>query len=181
MYQKNYNTSIDRGGYSYTAIDKKRSYKSNPKISMIMAVILLLFGIWVIVVQFNEYREYMALAKEENSTNAIVTYVDKKTTSGNRSSTRRIARKTYYNVIAKYTVDREDYTLEFDSRTSYDVGERIKIFYDEDNPSNYVREGDSGVGTLLAGVLFTVAIGIKGGVGYKKYRKEKELRSMGVL
>lgn len=186
MYQQNYNTYVERDNYSYVNADRKRNTRNNPKNTIIMGVVFWVIGILITIVQFNEYQDYKALVKEGNSTNAIVTDVDKKTSttrSRRRGSTgtRRRTKKTYYYVTATYTVDRENYTLNFKSNSYYVNGEKIKIFYDEDNPSDYVREGDSGVDTLVIGVLVIVVGGIFGGSGYKKYRDEKDLKAMGLL
>lgn len=186
MYQQNYNTlnnMNNNNSYTYTNT-RSRSNKNNPRSLVIMAVFLIIMGIFLTVEEADKCRNYNAIVKDGNSEYATVTDVDSKTTTSRRRTGRgryRKTKKTYYYVTATYTVDKENYTLDFKSESSYDYGETIKIYYEEGNPSNYVREGDSGVGTLVMGAGITVAGVVMGGIGIKKLRKEKELKRMGLL
>ncbi len=67
---------------------------------------------------------------------------------------------TYY-AYGTYTVDGQTYEFEFSTKSKVaDVG-KIKIYYDEENPSDYVQEsyfgGDSVVGFIFLGLALVTA------------------------
>ncbi|MEE1280955.1 MAG: DUF3592 domain-containing protein [Acutalibacteraceae bacterium] len=180
-----YNTHRNLQESSYLDTNKK----TKPSTLIFMGVVFLIVGILLTIVNFCEYQDYHAIADDGNSTTAYVTNVESKTTKTTTRSRHRTksgrrrkktTTKTYYYVTATYTVDNQNYSIDFKSDSSYSQGETITVFYEEGNPSNYVREGDDG-DSLAFGIALTILGGIFGGIGLKKYRDEKDLKAMGLL
>ena len=180
-----YNTHRNLQESSYLDTSKK----TKPSTLILMGVVFLVAGILLTVVNFCEYQSYRAIADDGNSTSAYVTNVESKTSktttrsrykskSGRRR--KKTTTKTYYYVTATYTVDNQNYSIDFKSNSSYVQGETFTVFYEEGNPSNCVREGDYGDSIVFCIVLI-IAGSIFGGVGFKKYRDEKDLKAMGLL
>lgn len=184
MYQQNYNIN-NRDNYTHRySTTKNTSTKTKPSTIILTGVILLVIGIFITIVQVNDTKNYYALADEGKSTNAVVTDVDKRTSRSTRRSSsgrRRSTKRTYYYVTATYTVDNQNYNFSFRSYVSYNKGENISIFYEEDDPSNYVKLGDTGVASLVFDIAVVIVGGVVGAVGLKKYRDEKDLKAMGLL
>lgn len=182
-----YNTHRDLRDSSF--LDTSESKKTKPSTLILMGVVFLIAGILLTIVNFCEYQSYRAIADDGNSVSAYVTDIEaktKKTTTRSRyrtSSGRRrktTTTKTYYYVTATYTVDNQNYSIDFKSNSAYSQGETITVFYEEGNPSNCVREGDYGDNTVF-GIVLIILGGVFGGVGFKKYRDEKDLKAMGLL
>ena len=169
--------------HDYDTSPTSKSKKNKPSTLILIGLVFLLAGIFVTAVQFSERQKYNDIVADGNSSTAYITDVDQRTrTVRKRSSSgrRRTRKETYYYVTATYTVDKENYPISFESKKSYSQGDTFKVFYEEGNPSNYVREGDDG-GLPIFGIAFIVIGGVVGVTGFKKYRDEKELKEMGLL
>ena len=180
-YRQNQNVNPPR--VFYKTSDFHKGY-SNRTTLVVLALLFLLAGILLTAVQVAEHIKYNKLVGEGNSCTAYVTDVDKYTrtvTSKRKNSMgRRTKRKeTYYDVTATYIVDHQEYHIEFESSKAYSYSDSFKIYYEEENPSNYVREGDDG--GLPYGIVFLLIGGVISVVELKKHFEEKELEAMGLL
>ncbi len=170
--------------HNYDSYPTSNSKKNKPSTLIFMGLMFLLAGILVTAVQFSERQKYNDIVDDGNSSTAYVTDVDKrtKTVRRKRSSNgrRRTRTETYYYVTATYTVDEQNYPISFESSSSYSYGDTFTVFYEDGNPSNYVREGNDG-GSPILGISFVVIGGAISVYGIKKYRDEKDLKAMGLL
>jgi hypothetical protein len=181
--------SIHRELRESSYLDTSESKKNSPSNLILIGIGFVIVGILLTIVNLCEYKSYHNIADQGNSASAYITDVEVKTTKSTTRSRyksssgrrrRKTTTKTYYYVSATYTVDNQNYSIDFKSKSAYAQGETITVFYEEGNPSNYVREGDDGE-SILFGIIFIIIGGVIGGIGFKKYRDEKDLKAMGLL
>lgn len=186
---RNFNYNTPRTSYYEAYPNTSRSKKNKPSSLILMGVFFLIMGIIISVISLNEYKNYMDIADDGNSTTAYVTNVDRKTTKRTSRSSHRTksgrrrkttTTETTYDVTATYTVDGENYPVYFTSKSAYSEGETFTVLYEEGKPSNYVRKGDFDT-SIVFGVILIIAGIVSDVIGIKRYRDEKDLKAMGLL
>ena len=91
--------------------------------ALVLGIILIVFG-FVSRHKQNDYTE----------TDAVITNIETEPGTGDESDTHR--------VFVKYTVDGKEYNEELDSyKSSYRIGDTIKVKYDPADPGNVTSSG----------------------------------------
>ena len=166
MNYKDYNAT--RAYYKETRTNQKTEiFKSKPITLIIMAVVAILVGIFLIVTQCEEMKNYDNLVEDGYYTYGEVNF-------SNRNNGRKVKRKNRYSIRGTYTVDNQTYNFYFRNEQRLSNGTSVKIFYEKDNPSNYVYEGDDSASPATGIMCILVGI-VVGGAGIKKHRDETNL------
>lgn len=179
----NHNRYPEHNHHSYHS-SSSRSSKNSPASFIIMGIFFLIIGIIMTIASINERNHYNDIVDDGNSAVAQITDVDRRTSTRTRRSSngrRRTTTETTYYIDAIYVVDGEQYSVNFSTKSSsYSQGEFITVFYEDGNPSNYVREGDDG-DSIIFGIIFSTIGLVFFITGIKKHRDEKDLKAMGLL
>ena len=122
-------------------------------------IILIIFGIILLGFKTDNYVE------TEGTVTKVEQYLDH-----NGEET-----QTVYDVDFEYTVDGNQYTGSFNGiGKSYDVGDKIKVFYDPENPQNTTNSKTGIIPPIAIGLG---ALALVGGIlsAVKAFKKSKEL------
>jgi len=128
-------------------------------------IILIVFGVITFIISTNnkDYIEteasvYKVTLYEEAYTDVDGNYVD-----------------ATYDITIKYTVDGREYTGEFSGLPKYNIGDKMKIYYNPEDPSQITQTKSIilPIAIILAGIASLVGGIISSTNTIKKYKKLK--------
>jgi hypothetical protein len=131
-----------------------------------LGIFLIVFGVIMFVINSNNqsYIEIEAIVSNVELSQEEYTDID-----GNRVD-------ATYNVTVKYTVDGKEYDAKLDDVSEYNVGDKMKIYYNPKDPSQITQTKSLIIPIVIvvAGIISLVG-GIMSGLNaIKRYKKMKE-------
>ena len=141
--------------------------ESGPARALIpIGLILVIFGIIMFVIN-NKNKDYI----EITSTVFNVELVEEAHTDTEGNDV-----PASYNIMVKYTVDGKEYEATLNNMSKYDVGDKITIYYNPNDPAQITQTKSIIIPIILVGFG---AISLVGGVisgvnAIKKYKKMRE-------
>ena len=131
-----------------------------------LGIFLIIFGVIMFVINSNNqnYIEIEAIVSNVKLSQEEYTDID-----GNRVD-------ATYNVTVKYTVDGKEYDAKLDDVSEYNVGDKMKIYYNSKDPSQITQTKSLIIPIVIvvAGIISLVG-GIMSGLNaIKRYKKMKE-------
>ena len=131
-----------------------------------LGVILIIFGIAMFVIN-SRNQNYV-------ETESIVTTVEVEQEAYTDEEGNQV--DATYNVGVKYTVDGKEYTGELSGQSKHNAGDKIKIYYNPDNPSEITQTK-----SMILPVVIVVAgvAALVGGIisASKSIKEHKELKA----
>ena len=132
-----------------------------------IGLITIVFGVFMFIIS-SKNQNYI---KTEATVSNVVEIENTYTINDNESGVEKI-----YNVDLKYTVDSKEYDGTLDNVSKYNVGDKITIYYNPDDPSQITQTI-----SLILPIIITAggALALVGGIisgmnSIKKYKQMKE-------
>jgi hypothetical protein len=155
--------------------ERHSSSKGDPKfirrMCLILAILFIISGIALFASQMDDYFTYKKLSDGGYYTYGEITDVNREVVDNHNGES-----DYYYDIRGTYSVDGKTYDFYFRSNVSEREGDRIKLLYEEGNPSNYIQDDCPNdhlvIGFLSFGVSFILCIyAYKSHVELKKKRR----------
>ena len=131
-----------------------------------MGILLIVFGVIMFVIN-NKNQDYIEI--EAIVSNVELSQEEYKDTDGNRV-------EATYNVNVKYTVDGKEYDVKLEDVSKYNIGDKMKIYYNPKDPSQITQTKSlilpavivvAGIASLTGGIISIVNT-------VKRHKKMKE-------
>ena len=131
-----------------------------------VGLFLIIFGVVVLVINIKNqnYKEI-----EATISNVILSEDEYTDADGNHID-------ATYDIEVKYNINGNEYESELNGMSKYNIGEKIKIFYNPSNPSEITQTKSLilPIIIIVAGIIAFVSGIISGMNSIKKYKKMKE-------
>ena len=131
-----------------------------------IGLVLVTFGVIMFVIN-NKNKNYIKI--ESTVINVVISEEAHEDLDGNHVD-------ATYNVTVKYTVDGKEYEATLDNVSKYEIGDKVKIYYNPKDPSQITMTKGLIIPSIIIGVGIVALVSgiISGKRAIQRYKKMKE-------